>query len=69
MKILKIIKILTRGLTSDKILRDKALMDIKEVLLLWFIISLIKKLLVVVLKLEYVRQKNDTNQLLENSRK
>ena len=62
-------KDLTRGLTSDKILRDKALMDIKEVLLLWFIISLIKKLLVVVLKLEYVRQKNDTNQLLENSRK
>ena len=62
-------KDLTRGLTSDKILRDKVLMDIKEVLLLWFIISLIKKLLVVVLKLEYVRQKNDTNQLLENSRK
>ena len=43
MKILKIIKILTRGLTSDKILRDKALMDIKEVLLQWFIIFLIKK--------------------------
>ena len=62
-------KDLTRGLTSDKILRDKVLMDIKKVLLLWFIISLIKKLLVVVLKLEYVRQKNDTNQLLENSRK
>ena len=36
-------KILTRGLTSDKILCDKALMDIKEVLLQWFIIFLIKK--------------------------
>ena len=43
MKILKIMKILTSGLTSDKALRDKALMDIKEVLLQWFIIFLIKK--------------------------
>ena len=43
MKILTIMKILTRGLTSDKILCDNALMDIKEVLLQWFIIFLIKK--------------------------
>ena len=46
------------------------MMDVKEILLQWFINSLIKKLVVVVLKMKICLiknyQKNYTNQLLEN---
>ena len=71
---------LAKRAASDKVLRDKAfniakdiMMDIKEVLLLWFISSLIEKPLVVVsiIKLNKINnlQMNFINQLLENFKK
>ena len=59
-------KDLTRRTDSNKILHDKPfniaknpnIMDIKEVLLQWFINFLIKKLLVVVLKRRISQTKN-----------
>ena len=71
-------KDLTRRTASDKTLRDKAfdilkilnIMDIKEVLLQWFIRVLMKRLQVEQLKMKLCliknRLKNYTNQLLEN---
>ena len=71
-------KDLAKRTASDKILRDEAfillkiqnMMDIKEVLLLWFINFLIKNPEVVVLKLKLNRMsnqlKNYANQLLKN---
>ena len=71
-------KDLTRRTASDKTLRDKAfdilkilnIMDIKEVLLQWFIHVLMKRLQVEQLKMKLCliknRLKNYTNQLLEN---
>ena len=74
-------KDLTRWTASDKILRDKSfniakiqnIMDIKGVLLQWFINFLIKNPLVERLKIK-ISQKNNclksyTNQLLNNARK
>ena len=59
-------KDLARRTASDKILRDKTfniakirnMMDIREVLLQWFINFLIKKLLVVVLKMRICQTSN-----------
>ena len=59
-------KELARRTASDKVLRDKALillkiqntMDINEVLFLWFIVFLIKKLQVVVLIMKLNRMNN-----------
>ena len=51
-------KDLTRRNASAKILLDRNMMDIKEVLLQWFITFLIKRLLVVVLKTEIFPIKN-----------
>ena len=74
-------KSLTKEAASDKILRDKEFIflkiqitiDIKLVLLQWFINVLIKRRLAVVLKIKLILiknyPKNYTNQLLENSRK
>ena len=74
-------KDLTRRTTSDKILRDKHsillriqnTMDIKRVLLQWFVNFLIKKLQVEQLKMKVFLiknyLKNYLNQLLENSGK
>ena len=71
-------KDLTGRTASDKTLRDKAfdilkilnIMDIKEVLLQWFIHVLMKRLQVEQLKMKLCliknRLKNYTNQLLEN---
>ena len=69
-------KDLAKRTASDKVLIGKAfkiasnpnMMDIKEVLLLWFINFLIKRLLVEQLNLCRIKnlQMNFTNQLLEN---
>ena len=49
------------------------MVDIKEILLQWFINSLIKKLLIAVSKIRICRtsnyEKNDTNQLIQNFKK
>ena len=71
-------KDLAKRTASDKVLRNKAfillkiqnMMDIKEILLLWFINFLIKNPEVVVLKLKLNKMsnqlKNYANQLLKN---
>ena len=51
-------KYLTRRNASATILLDRNMMDIKEVLLQWFITFLIKRLLVVVLKTKIFLIKN-----------
>ena len=65
-------KDLAKRTVSDKVLTDKAfsiaknMVDMKEVLLLWFINCLTVVLLIMKLNKMNNQQKNHTNQLLKN---